>query len=196
MTMVTETTGTIALRTIPVYIKMLIKNLQVSALLDDANTKTYINVDVAAELGLQGCLWKVNVSVLNGKVETFETSPVECVIESLDGKSCSKVTAFTANRVTGNMRVSDWNICAKMWPHLKRLPFHKLGPTSTVNVLVGLDCADLHFSFKDVRGKPGQPVARLTPLGWTCIGAMEGQSQDNIRTTLLEIILLLVKQIM
>ena len=51
-----------------------------------------------------------------------------------------------------------------------------------VDVLIGLDCADLHFSFKDVRGKPGQPVARLTPLGWTCIGAMEGQSQDNIRT--------------
>ena len=51
-----------------------------------------------------------------------------------------------------------------------------------VDVLIGLDCADLHFSFKDVRGKPGQPVARLMPLGWTCIGAMEGQSQDNIRT--------------
>ena len=69
-----------------------------------------------------------------------------------------------------------------MWPHLKNLPFHKLGPTSTVDVLIGLDCADLHFSFKDVRGKPGQPVARLTPLGCTCIGAMERQSQESIRT--------------
>ena len=181
MTMVTETTGNIALRTIPVYIKNGNRKLQVNALLDDASTKTYINVDVAAELGLQRCLQKVNVSVLNSKVETFETSPVECVIESLDGKACSKVTAFTANRVTGNMRVIDWNICAKMWPHLKGLPFHKLGLTSTVDVLIGLDCADLHFSFKDVRGKPGQPVARLMLLGWTCIGAMEGQSQDNIR---------------
>ena len=181
-TMVTETTGNIALRTIPVYIKNGNRKLQVNALLDDASTKTYINTDVAAELGLRGCLQKVNVSVLNGRVETFETSPVECVIESLDGKSCFKVTAFTANRVTGNMRVTDWNICAKMWPHLKGLPFHKLGPTSTVDVLIGLDCADLHFSFKDVRGKPGQPVARLTPLGWTCIGAMERQSQESIRT--------------
>ena len=50
-------------------------------------TKTYINSDVAAELGLHGQLQKVNVSVLNGHVETFETSPVECMIESLDGKS-------------------------------------------------------------------------------------------------------------
>ena len=87
-------------------------------MLDDASTKTYINTDVAAELGLQGCLQRVNVSVLNGKMETFETSHIECVIKSLDGKSCSKVTAFTANRVTDNMKIADWNTCAKMWPHL------------------------------------------------------------------------------
>ena len=154
-TMMIEITGTIASRTIPVYIRN-------NALLDDASTKTYINADVAAELGLQGCLQKVNVSLLNGKVETFETSPVECVIESLDGKSCSKVAAFTANRVTGNMKVTDWNTCSKMWPHLKGLPFYKLGSKSTVDVLIGLDCSDLHFSVKNVRGNPGEPVARLT----------------------------------
>ena len=32
--------------------------------------------DFAAELGLQGCLRKVNKSLLNGKEETFETSPL------------------------------------------------------------------------------------------------------------------------
>ena len=56
-TMMIEITGTIASRTIPVYIRN-------NALLDDASTKTYINADVAAELGLQGCLRKVNVSLL------------------------------------------------------------------------------------------------------------------------------------
>ena len=69
--------------------------------LDDDNTKTYLNTDVAAELGLQGQAQKINVSVLNGQVETFETLPVECVIESLDGKAQFKVTAFTTGRVTG-----------------------------------------------------------------------------------------------
>ena len=107
-TMMIEITGTIALRTIPGNGN---RKLQVNALLDDASTKTYINADVAAELGLQGCLRKVNVSLLNGKVETFETSPIECVIESLDGKSCSKITAFMANRVTGNMKVTLEYLC-------------------------------------------------------------------------------------
>jgi len=53
-------------------------------------------------------------------------------------------------------------------------------------VLIGLGCADFHFSFKDVRGKPGQPVAGLTPLGWTCIGPLEdgqGHVQANFAGT-------------
>ena len=52
----------------------------------------------------------MNVGVLNGAVETFETVPIDCFVESLDGKSY-KIAAFTMTRVTGNM------------PHLKRLEF-------------------------------------------------------------------------
>ena len=122
--------GSIALRTVPV----------VNALLDDASTKTYVNADVAAELGLQGHLQRVNISVLNGAVETFETTPIDCFVESLDGKSY-KITAFTTTRVTGNMNVIDWNMYAREWPH---------GPRPIVYLLIGLDCADLHYSFKDI----------------------------------------------
>ena len=174
--------GTIALRTIPVYIKNGMKRIKVNALLDDASTKTYINSDVAGELGLQGQLKRVNVSVLNSHIETFETTPVECIIGSLDGKSQVRVTAFTTERVIGDMKAIDWSMCAREWPHLRCLEFHKLGPRPTVDVLIGLDCADLHFSFRDIRGAPGQPVARLTPLGWTCIGPTRSNKQININT--------------
>ena len=105
-----QASGTIALRTIPVYLKNGTKRIKVNALLDDASTKTYINSDVAAELGLHGQLQKVNVSVLNGHVETFETSPVECTIESLDGKSKLRIIAFTTERVIGDMKAIDWSM--------------------------------------------------------------------------------------
>ena len=59
--------------------------LKVNALLDDFSTKTYLNADVAAELGLQGQTEKVTVNVLNDQVETFETKPVNFKLESLDG---------------------------------------------------------------------------------------------------------------
>ena len=41
------------------------------------------NADVATELRLQGHPQRVTVSVLNGQVEMFETSSIECALESL-----------------------------------------------------------------------------------------------------------------
>ena len=97
---VTGATGGVALRTIPVYLRKRNMKVRFNALLDDASTKTYLNTDVATELGLQGQVQRINVSVLNGQIEIFDTLPVECV-RSLDSKAQFKVTAFTTGRVTG-----------------------------------------------------------------------------------------------
>ena len=166
-TLVTGCTGNIALRTIPVYLRNGNKKLRVTALLDDASTKTYLNSDVAAEMGLQGEIRKVNVSVLNGQLKSFETTPVECVIESLDGKTSLSVTAFTTGKVTGNMRAMDWTTCAKEWPHLQGIKFYKLGPRPVVDILIGLDCADLHFSLQDVRSSHSKTYSIRLDLCWS-----------------------------
>lgn len=63
----------VGLRTVPVILKNGDRSLTVNALLDDASTKSYVNADVAAELGLQGRIERVTVNVLNGQAETFET---------------------------------------------------------------------------------------------------------------------------
>ena len=67
----------IALRTVLVVLRNGTRSIKVNALLDDGSTKSYINADVAAELGLQGKTEKVLVNVLNGQVESFESKPVE-----------------------------------------------------------------------------------------------------------------------
>ena len=68
-TMVTRKSGKkseyVSLRTIPVVLKNGNVKLFVNALLDDASTKSYINDDVAAELGLHGELQQFTVSALN-----------------------------------------------------------------------------------------------------------------------------------
>ena len=56
----------VGLLTVPVKVKNGDRWMTVNALLDDASTKTYINADVAAELGLKGKTEQVNVNVLNG----------------------------------------------------------------------------------------------------------------------------------
>ena len=55
------------LRTVPVNLKSGNRQVEVNTLLDDASTKTYLNSDVAAELGLQGNCQRVTVNVLNGR---------------------------------------------------------------------------------------------------------------------------------
>ena len=92
--------GNVALRTLTVYLKNGDCELKISALLDDASTKIYINADVAAELGLQ-------------------SHP------SLEGKSF-KITPLTTNGVIGNMRVIDWSTCAEQWPYFHGMTFHQL----------------------------------------------------------------------
>jgi len=64
---------------------------------------------------------------LNGHVEAFETSPVECTIGSLDEKTIVSDIALTAERVTGELKAFDWESSAVKWAHLWNLKFPKLG---------------------------------------------------------------------
>ena len=160
----------IALRTVPIVLKNGDRSMRVNALLDEASTKSYVNSDVAAELGLEGKTEKVTVNVLNGQIETFETKPVSFELQNVDGTVSVNVNAYTTNRVTGDMNVIDWNEYRKKWPYLRDVKFPLNAKRPIVDVLIGLDCLDLHCAIEEVKGQPGEPIARLTPLGWTCVG--------------------------
>ena len=159
----------IALRTVPIILKNGNRLLRVNALLDEASTKTYPSSDVAAELGLQGRIEQVTVNVLNGQIETFETKPVSFELVSVDRKVKINMTAYTANRVTGNMPVIHWNEYCSKWLYLWKIDFPLPANKPVVDILICLDCLDLHCAVEEVRGRPGKPVARQTPLGWTCV---------------------------
>jgi len=59
------------------------------------------------------------------------------------------------------------------------LEFPRLGSRPTVDVLIDLDCTDLHCSLKDIHEGPGQSVAHLTPLGWICISNLGNSKQPS-----------------
>ncbi len=64
----------------------------------------------------------------------------------------------------------DWMTISPEWHHLKDVPFPTIGSKSIVDILIGVDQPDLHAAVKEVIGLPGEPIARKTPLGWTCVG--------------------------
>ena len=52
-------------------------------------------------------------------------------------------------------------------------------------MLIGQDQIDLHFSKCDVKENPGEPIARLGPLAWSCVGHPEKRTTArNPRTSL------------
>ena len=150
--------------------------MKVNALLDDASTQMYINADITAQLGLQGKFQQVTVNVLNCQIKTFDTMPVEFELESFNRLVDMKMSAFTAAQVTGNMNVVEWSDLARKWEHLHGIRFWRVGPRPIVDILIGLDHVDLHYSYRDIRGNPDEPIARLTPLGWTCISGSNGRT--------------------
>ena len=113
--------NSIALRTVPVILKNGSKSLRVNALLDDGSTKTYINSDVAAELGLVGETQHISVSVLNGQREVFDTMAVDVDLQSIDKSTSVNISAFTTNKVTGSLTAVDWQKHGHKWKHLRNI---------------------------------------------------------------------------
>ena len=113
-------------------------------------------------------------------------------LQSLNGQTDTTLTAFTTNRVTGNVQPINWKQHARKWEHLTGIQFPNLGQRPTVDVLIGLDYSDLHYSYRDIRGNPGEPIARLTPLSWTCIG---NPNDDKNKHSIIERILFMIQRI-
>ena len=174
--------GSVSTRTIPVILRNGKQEIRVNGLLDDGSTRSYLNADIAAQLGLSGTPQQVTVGVLNGQKETFVTTPVTMKLMSLDRREAVDLKVYTVDQVTGSMKATDWSKESCKWPHLKDIDFPSLGKQRKVDLLIGLDQPGLHFALRDVRGGPGEPVARLTPLGWTCVGPIQRETEITSST--------------
>ena len=91
-------------------------------------------------------------------------------MESADGELCQSVNALTIDTITGDLHVVNWEKAKTNWEHLRGIPFPLASRRPVVDVLLGLDMHELHSCYQDVRGHSGEPVARLTRLGCTCVG--------------------------
>ncbi|XP_065193163.1 uncharacterized protein LOC135824359 [Sycon ciliatum] len=178
-TMAAHSYSKVALRIVPVMLRNGPQEVTVNALLDDASTTSYINTAVAGQLGISGTLRRSTVSTLNGKVETFMTAPVSFTIASMDNSYQQSVTAFTTTNVTGDLQPVDWSQEAEKYGHLRDIPFPALCKPNVIELLIGSDNAELMMSRRDISGAPGQPIARQTPLGWTCVGKVHAADTDS-----------------
>ena len=151
--------GFISLQTVPIIVENGNKGLIINALLDNGSTQTYLNADIAAKFSLHGKKQKSQVSVINGTVA------VEFTLRSMNGQVNNVIEAFTINDVTGDLKTVNWKGINRKWDHLRVVHFPEVNRRNKIDMLIGVDYPGFPFSLKDIRGKPGQPIARLTPLG-------------------------------
>jgi len=132
---------------------------------------------------MQETFQKVQFHVLNDTVESFQSMPLKIEIESVDGQFSKEISVKTfPQKVIGNYRVVNWTEHQNKWPHLTQCIFAKTANNGLVDLLVGIDNAELHNSHVDLQGKRGGPIARLGPLGWSCIGAPDGNEAARTRS--------------
>jgi hypothetical protein len=86
----------------------MVKGKWSNAILDDASNETFLNEQVAGVLGLQEPYKTVRVHVLNNEVETFQSMPVEVMIESVNGQYRKEICIKTCpQNVTASYKVED-----------------------------------------------------------------------------------------
>ena len=59
----------------------------------------------------------------NIKVETFESLPVNIIIESLDVKFDTPGTVLSTEKVAGELKVLDWKKHKSNWDHITDIEF-------------------------------------------------------------------------
>ncbi|KAJ8045018.1 hypothetical protein HOLleu_07935 [Holothuria leucospilota] len=160
----------LALRIVPVMVRQGTKEIKINALLDDGSEQTYIDSGLAAELGLSGTQGEVCVGLLNGLEKRFASSEIELEISNvIDSRKKYKIRGMTIDQVCGDLKPKQWPRISKDWDHLKDINF-PVPADGPVALLIGVDHVDLHRALEERAGGVGEPVARKTPLGWTCVG--------------------------
>ena len=167
------------LRTVPVVLQSGTKSITINALLYDGSTHTYLNTSIADELGLENSnTLPLSVNGLNGQTQVLQSSSVQVELTSIDKSYTTTVTAQTLDRVAGNLEAVNWHKVQQEWAHLKGVRLPEMTNTH-IDMLIRVDHAELHYSLAEIRGQQGEPIARLTKLGWTCVGVTTPSTLSN-----------------
>ncbi len=163
----------VSLRTIPLLLRNHEngKSLYVNALLDDGSTSAgLLSVEAAEHLGLQGpTLWTTTEGV-GGKVTSYRTFLSNIDIKGPNGGPFRRLGVQIMRRPAGTYAPVDWSKLGGKFPHLKNLPLPQPMVDQPVHLLIGSRVPELSAALREVRGGALDPVARLTPLGWTVTG--------------------------
>lgn len=119
----------------------------------------------------------------SGVKRWFNSSQVNLTIEWMDSKARFDVLANTAPSLCDPIPAVPWPNIKGRWKHLADLPL--VESKSRIDILLGLDNAELMSATESRSGEAGEPVAMNTALGWIARGVIgDGRNRSRARMNL------------
>ncbi|KAK3743481.1 hypothetical protein QZH41_013096 [Actinostola sp. cb2023] len=150
------------------------KQVQVYAVLDDQSDTCFITNEVRDELGLQGIELTLELGTMHA-VESVSTQNIEGLVVSRNDKLVEIILLkiYTRGQIPVRRDQIPRPEFAQGWKHLRpianKIPSYR--EDLTVGILIGNNCVQAIKPRDIVPGKPKDPYAIRTALGWGLIGA-------------------------
>ncbi|CAH8678922.1 unnamed protein product [Schistosoma haematobium] len=174
----THTTGTY-LGFVPVRLHGPTGYVDTYALLDNGSDSTLLLSDVAKQVGISGAVTRLNISsVIGASSQNAELTNFE--IESLDKTNRIKIEgAYTIDNLPIKRAEIPPTDFQERWKHLKGVQLPSIA-CDKVGLLLGVDVPEAHWVLDQRIGKPKQPYASLTMLGWALFGPTDQLIKSSV----------------
>ena len=156
--------------------------MQVTAFLDGGSDTSYLKQDLADALEITSATEPLQIATLGGQVQYLKTKHADIMVKDTEEGPLHRLHVCTLHEVCKQLEVINWTREKEKWDHLRDIPFQETG--TEADLLIGSDHPQLHAVLERRSADVGCPIAERTPLGWTCVGPMRGQSQisSQVRT--------------
>ena len=147
-----------------------------TALLDEGSDTTLIRSDLAKRLNIAGENCSLHLQGVTGVKSKLESQKVELQIQTVNG--IATLNGSTVPKVCEAVPVINWKQLKTRWPYLSKLPIKESG--GKIDILLGLNHADLMLAKDQRSGDVGEPCAIKTALGWIVRGVIFNKYSNSV----------------
>ncbi|XP_062713044.1 uncharacterized protein LOC134290073 [Aedes albopictus] len=192
---VTTTTGTVSVhrhlqskilfRIVPVILHANGKSIRTFAFLDSGSDATLVDNSIVKRLGIVGQPTPLCMQWTNGVKRTEEESQsVQLYISGIDSTKRFVLNGVhTVKKLDLPQQSLRFENFERDFPHLRGLPV-KSYDNALPGILIGLDNTKIETPLKLREGKPDEPVAAKTRIGWVVFGRSGGSTENPFRHVL------------
>ena len=161
----------VSLRIVPVTVKGR-GNMSVEtyALLDNGSDVSLCDERLLSQLGIKGRSKTFNITTVNQQSVVRHGREVDISVYPLGGDDEVKLNrVWSVDKLPVSTSSLPESGIADKWPHLNGLKFPRINSTD-VMLLIGSDTPEVFWTLDERRGKPKEPYAVKSILGWTLLG--------------------------